>query len=325
MYLVEQFFQTPWENDRTMGINIHNFGMCHPMRGVMKRFPKLFSFQPWTSRWGRVTLLFLLVAAVFLTSFITQRPQSLWKRLTYTNPPSAPSAPARFTTLPPGATLPSESECASRVRRNSWEPRLDNYTANYRIPSHQQIADLAPWDSYSGQDPKADTLRRQITGNFTGTTDEILQWVACKWGIDEDIVRAEAVAESHWHQSQEGDQTNDRRLCPPGTWNGTSCYQSYGILQIKYIYNKTAWPMSRDDTAFSAEYMYGIIRACYEGWTTYLSESIPVAGYPRYHAGDIWGCIGRWYSGGWYVQDAIGYINSVKAHLANEEWRQAGF
>jgi hypothetical protein len=167
--------------------------------------------------------------------------------------------------------------------------------------------------------------RRQITGNFTGTTDEIIQWVACKWGIDEDIVRAEARAESYWHQSQLGDWTTDQSLCPPGTWDGSGCYQSYGILQVKYIYNKTAWPMSRDDTAFNAEYVYGIIRTCFEGWTTYLSEGTPVAGYPRYHAGDIWGCLGRWYSGGWYNQGAIDYIYSIKAHLANEEWRQAGF
>jgi hypothetical protein len=291
----------------------------------MKKYLKLFSFQLWAGRWSRVTLLFLLVTTVSLTSYIAYRPNSLWKRLTYTSPPPAPSARVRFTTLPPGAPLPSESECASRVRRNAWEPRPDNYTANHRIPSAQQIAGLAPWDADIGQDPKADTLRRQITGNFTGTTDEIFQWVACKWGIDEDIVRAEAVAESSWYQSQEGDQTSDRSLCPPGTWNGTYCYQSYGILQIKYFYFKTAWPMSRYDTAFNAEYVYGIIRACYEGWTTYLSDRTPLPGYPRYHAGDVWGCIGRWFSGSWYDQEAINYINSVKTYLANETWQQVGF
>jgi autotransporter family porin len=83
--------------------------------------------------------------------------------------------------------------------------------------------------------------------------------------------------------------------------------------------------MNRDDTAFSAEFVYAVIRACFEGWTTYLSEGTPVTGYPRYHAGDIWGCLGRWYSGWWYTQGAINYITSVKAHLSNEEWRQAGF
>jgi len=244
-------------------------------------------------------------------------------------PPSTPSDTKRFTTLPLGATLPSETECASRVRRSSWEPRPDNYAANHRVPTSQQIAGLQAFGPPL-YDPKADTLRKQITGNFTGTTDEILQWVACKWGIDEDIIRAEAVKESHWHQSQLGDSTNDQSLCPLGTgysgaWNGTGCYQSYSILGIKYIYNKSAWPMSRDDTAFSTEYTYGIIRTCYEGWATYLYERPPLPGYPSYHAGDIWGCIGRWYSGNWYDQGALDYIQDVKTILINKEWLQPGF
>jgi autotransporter family porin len=172
---------------------------------------------------------------------------------------------------------------------------------------------------------QADTLRQQITGNFTGTTDEILQWVACKWGVSPDLVRAEAVVESYWKQSQAGDYTNDQTYCPPGTWDGQGCYQSYGILQIKYYYFKGAWPMSRDDTAFNAEYVYGILRACYEGWTTYLSDDTPLPGYPAYHAGDIWGCIGRWYSGDWYSQDAVSYIQQVKTDLADKTWLQTDF
>jgi hypothetical protein len=196
---------------------------------------------------------------------------------------------------------------------------------NHRVPTAQQIAQLTLWGPDIGVDPRADELRKQITGDFAGTTDEILQWVACKWGINEDIVRAEAVTESYWHQNQLGDWTTDRSLCPPGTWDGSGCYQSYGILQLKFYYFQSAWPMSRDDTAFNAEYVYGVIRNCYEGWTTYLYDRVPVAGYPRYHAGDLWGCIGRWYSGGWYDQDAITYINKVKEHLANKDWSQPGF
>lgn len=228
-------------------------------------------------------------------------------------------------TLPPGATLPSEAQCAARVRRSAFEPRPQNTPANQRVPTAQQIANLTPWGPALGQSIQADTLRKQMTGNFTGTTDEILQWTACKWGVDPDIVRAEAVIESYWRQSTQGDETNNQSLCPPGTWNGQNCYQSYGILQIKYYYFQSTWPMSRDDTAFNAEYVYGILRACYEGWTTYLSERTPLPGYPRYHAGDLWGCIGRWYSGTWYNQDAVNYIARVKATLAQKTWLQAGF
>lgn len=274
--------------------------------------------------------LILLVAVASLSVYVTHKPRALWNViasdiLTSNDLPPAPSASQRFTTLPPGATLPGDSDCAARVRRSTWEPRPDNSTANHRVPAAQQISAMAAWGPAIGLDPRADSIRKRITGNFTGTTDEIIQWVACKWGIDEDIVRAEAIAESSWHQSYQGDLTTDRSLCPPDTWNGQGCYQSYGILQVKYYYFQTEWPMSRDDTAFNADLVYGVIRACYEGWTTYLFERTPVPGYPSYHAGDIWGCIGRWFSGGWYEQDALDYINSVKNYLANKDWRQPEF
>ncbi len=235
------------------------------------------------------------------------------------------SATALTITSPAGIVVPSDQECAARVQRSAQEPRPDNTAANHRVPTQQQIAQLAPWNESIGVDPKADALRKAITGNFTGTTDEILQWVACKWSIDPDIVRAEAVVESNWHQSQLGDYTTKRSACPPGIWDGKGCYQSYGILQIKYIYHQSAWPMNRDDTAFSAEFTYGDIRTCLEGWTTYLNTRTPLPGYPRYHAGDIWGCLGRWFSGTWYNQGAVDYIQKVKTALAEQSWLKFGF
>lgn len=238
---------------------------------------------------------------------------------------TAPPPTSNTSTLPPGSSLPSESACASRVSYSSFEPRPDNYAANHAVPTSAQIANLQPWTPLGGMDDKSDSLRRQITGNFTGTTDEIFQWVACKWGIDVNIVRAEAVVESNWHQSQLGDYTTNQGLCPPGTWNGSSCYQSYGVLQIKYTYFKSEWPMARQDTAFNAEFVYGWIRNCYEGWADYLYNITPSPGYPRYHAGDIWGCLGFWFSGSWYTQGAIDYIAKVQQYYNQKPWLQAGF
>jgi hypothetical protein len=83
--------------------------------------------------------------------------------------------------------------------------------------------------------------------------------------------------------------------------------------------------MSRDDTAFNVEYVLGVIRTCFEGWTTYLNNRTPLPGYARYHAGDIWGCLGRWYSGSWYDQGAVNYIQKVKTALAQKAWLEAGF
>jgi hypothetical protein len=281
--------------------------------------------------WRKVVLalaVLLLLSIILLATVITtHRPGVLWNTVAslYIKPPSAATIAGGFTTLPPGATLPSEQECASRIQRSTREPRADNKAANQSVPTEEQIALLTPWDEKLGLDPKANTLLQQINGNFVGTTNEILQWGACKWGMDENIVRAETVIESNWHQNHQSDYTNDPNYCPPGTWDGKGCYQSYGLLQLKYYYFQSTWPMSRNDTAFNVEYALGVIRTCFEGWTTYLNDRTPLPGYPRYHAGDLWGCLGRWYSGGWYDQGAVDYIQQVKATLANQSWLQASF
>ena len=209
-----------------------------------------------------------------------------------------------FTTLPPGSALPSGEECASRVLRNSWEPRPENNEPNHKIPVAGSDYSIIDWGPNSfGQNEKANTLRVRINGNFTGTTDEILQWAACKWGIDEDIVRAQAVQESYWRMSQrsEGDDV-------------------VGILQVKMSVHRNTNPAAAISTAFNADYTYGFWRSCYEGYIDWLK-----AEKPEYGAGDVWGCLGHWGSGTWYNDDANTYINNVKAQLNARRWEQSDF
>ena len=103
-----------------------------------------------------------------------------------------------FATLPVGATLPGEAECAAAVRRTR-EIRPANATFNAA-----RGADLKPQFG----------LYARVTGNFTGTTDEIIQWAACKWGIDEDIVRAQVAKESWWYQRPAGTGRPTRTAAP---------------------------------------------------------------------------------------------------------------
>ena len=79
--------------------------------------------------------LLLLIAVVALSVFIIHKPRALWKIIASVNLnlPPTPTASERFNTLPPGSKLPSESECAARVRRYAWEPRPDNTTANLQV------------------------------------------------------------------------------------------------------------------------------------------------------------------------------------------------
>lgn len=230
----------------------------------------------------------------------------------------------QFTTLPPGSALPTESECASRVRRSAWEPRPANTQANNRVPTNLNLPNWVSIDS------RANTqFKPRITGNFTGTTDEIIQWAACKWGFDEDIVRATAVNESWWRQHSPGDFRStqvemDKCIAqgiPLVTVNGTQgCYESFGLLQIKGTVHHNTYPESKDYTAFNVDYVMALKRTCFEGWITWLEQRTPA-----YTAGDEWGCVGQHYSGGWYDEGANAYILRIRNHLQNRTWEKSTF
>ena len=220
-----------------------------------------------------------------------------------------------FSTLPPGSILPTDSDCTSRVRYSSWEPRPDNYTANHTtgITGVQINGASNTFNSkYAGR----------INGSFTGTTDEILQWGACKWGLDENIQRARAVQESYWHQSRLGDLNLSSSACAL-IGQTAPCWTSYGILQVKGTVHTGTYPASQNSTPFNVDYALAWQRACFEGDFTWMNGQ--PGNTQTYNAGDIWGCVGAWFSGSWYDSGAQAYISSVKQYLANKQWLQPGF
>ena len=93
------------------------------------------------------------------------------------------------------------------------------------------------------------TKRKRVTGSFTGTTDRILQWGAYKWGLDEDLLRAVAVRESHWRQSAVGD-------------NGAS----FGIMQVRNhnpdgSLDFGGYPWTQRSTALNVDFYGAVIRS----------------------------------------------------------------
>src|SRR5262249_45717759 len=103
------------------------------------------------------------------------------------------TAPLHFRTLPPGAKLPSGAAGAHWVaespkRENKAANRTFNRTKGERVGAHFFPA---------GDSPQAGKLLApRINGDFTGTTQEILRWAACKWGISQSVVYAQAAVES---------------------------------------------------------------------------------------------------------------------------------
>ncbi len=191
----------------------------------------------------------------------------------------------RLPTLAPSAALPTAAECALRVQRNVWEPRPANARANSTVPPGPVWA--RTWGS-----PEADALQKRVTGAFTGTTDEIIQWASCKWGFDTEITRAQAAQESKWHQSYQGD-------------GGVS----FGLMQIKSTYWIGTAPWSAKSTAYNVDWALGLRRACFEGYV-----------FGERARGDVWGCVGAHFSGQWLDAASRVYIDRVKHQLADRPW-----
>jgi hypothetical protein len=237
-------------------------------------------------------------------------------------PSSSPNA-AHFSTLPPGSALPSDGTCAAAVKTRP-ENKGVNVAFNATAGGQSLPGSFFP----SSDDPRAATrIAPRVTGNYTGTTDEILQWTACKWGIDEDVVRAQAAIESWWRQTALGDWGTDPTQCPPGHGLGVDgtagqCPQSWGILQNRWPFEQASWPGIAKSTAFNADTAYAIWRSCYEGYELWLN-SVP-HGQP-YAAGDQWGCVGRWYAGRWHTAAADGYVANVQSYLSQRIWEQPNF
>jgi len=233
-------------------------------------------------------------------------------------PTTPPTTKGYFGTEASHATfLPrSDSYCASAVTPNSWEPRPDNDQANHTVispPYNWSVENY--WTLWRAK-------RDKVTGNFTGTTTEIIQWAACKWGIDEDTIRADAVQESYWHTSTIGD------VCGPAGEG------SYGLMQIKNedcsgTVVHGGYPYTAQSTALNVDWYAAHIRSCYDGdfydgsnWL-YLGQTVDQIAAQHGWNYVFWACIGAHFSGNW--QPGQPYQLQVQQILANRTWEQPNF
>ncbi len=129
------------------------------------------------------------------------------------------------------------------------------------------------------------TWMKLVDGQYTGTTEMIIRWAACKWGMDEDMIRAQATAEhGSWIQwNAGGDERKAMNQCQAGNnpdhnstnlWGyliSNACYQSWSIWQTKVVYSSpnigawTTWPAINESTAFAVDYRYASQRSCMNG------------------------------------------------------------
>jgi soluble lytic murein transglycosylase-like protein len=242
---------------------------------------------------GKLTLESGCIASVFLTGIVLC--------LTVYAPAGPPSSTSVSSAMlpdafvrPPGTKVLSDAEAAARVMRSSWEPRRSNERANRTVPT---VAELAAFRRAS----RGQGIAAHVAGGFTGTTGEIIEWAAHKWGISPDVLRAQAAAESSWDQDKIGDQG-----------------RSFGLMQIKRTIWRGSYPLSRNSTAFNVDLAAAILRQAYDGRATWYKPA-------GYGAGDQWASLGAYYSGRWGDAEGDRYVERVWRHLVERSWARPGF
>lgn len=232
----------------------------------------------------------------------------------------------------PGFVILTDAEAATRIHRSTWEPRPQNAVANNTVPPPGfQLALDTPdfdstWNSRSGM------YMGRVTGaaaNYVDnpTTDELIQFYACKWGWKDNVIRGEMVDESNWYQSATGDTRYASQAPQVFDAGGDPWPTSFGLPQIKWYYHPpttgfggtvrqdgvqdptSSYPMSVQSTGFALDYFLCILRGIYDGHCTFMP------------GGDPWGAIGSWFAGAWYSSDAIDYIDRVTNYTNAQSWR----
>lgn len=263
----------------------------------------------------------------------------------------ASPGPTHFSTVPPHARLPDGTECAAEIPTTP-ETVPGNAQFNRTVVTPSQLAAFAD-AGYTFETLTSNAQYRRIEGNYVGSTDMIMRWAACKYGIDEDVVRGQAWEESWWQQWHVGDRRFSKSQCVQkqfdALWNReipladgslvtctNCCWTSWSAWQTKVYYEWMTWPMIKDSTSFAAEYRFASTRACIDGdWASYFAKQPPAPAHESYPADLdryernpdqpnldtlLWGCIGSHVSGEWYDPLALKYIANIKADITHRRW-----
>jgi hypothetical protein len=250
--------------------------------------------------------------------------------------PGGGNAPAPLSAWVPatgGSYVPlSDAQAAADVTPEP-ETRPANAPENQDMPSAAALQAFYSARNNHGQSVvQANPYDAYVTGHYTGTTDEIIQWAAWKWGIPADWLRAEYVSESDWNMSQLGDITTvtpaEYAQYPAAARVGGTdeVYQSMGITQVKWNPDGSVGagtePLRWQSTAFNADYQAAQIRFYFDDPGGVRSEW----GDATYAPGNAWDSLGGWYSPyPWLNAGQLAYVAAVQARLAARTWALPGF
>jgi hypothetical protein len=263
------------------------------------------------------------------------------------------SNPSTFTPL-------SDSAAAAKVTLMT-ENRPTNASAtgvvpdpNDYIPSAAEISAFRTGETnINGQTAvQFNPYEAYVTGGYSGTTDDIIQWGAAKWGIPADWLRAEYVKESYWHQAPPnglacsaqssvcsgqgcGDfyavsnQANYPAYSRVTSGSTPGACQSLGIAQPKWnhpdVNNAQVGiePLRWKSTAFNVDVQASYLRFYFDD----PQGTRSAWGDASYVRCQNWNSVGAWYSPyPWGNSDQLSYVSAIQNILNNtQDWKQAAF
>jgi hypothetical protein len=211
------------------------------------------------------------------------------------------------------------------------ENRPDNTIANnYKPSSSELFAFLKNETDKNGKPAQSNPYGVYVTGGFVGTTDEIIQWGAAKWGIPANWLRAQYYQESRWNQSALGDLTtvSDVTKYPAfSRYSSTQVYQSLGITQVKWDHpddNQAGIgtePLRWKSTAFNVDYQAATVRFFFDN-----PKGLRSRWGDTYSPCNNWLSIGGWYEPWpWNNSEQQDYVDKVQNWLSNKAWQQSSF
>ena len=246
--------------------------------------------------------------------------------VTYTHPrrsAACPVARPQATWRSPGSRPLTDRQAATCVVR-SGESHSRNMRRNAKAPTAAELdAFRSAQDSHGRTPARYNRNFTYVTGAAARyglrSTDDMIEWAAYKWGVPENLVRAQMFVESGWSMGQRGDRRDwatpvGDRYPARAVIDADSVWESLGIAQIRWRHtvpwNPGVEPLRWQSTGFAVDYSQALVRYYYDGLCGWCGEG--------YAAGDADGAYRAYFSGSWTRGQR--YADRVRATAAAEPW-----
>jgi hypothetical protein len=192
---------------------------------------------------------------------------------------------AHLSNLAPNATMPARSTCVTLANQSNFpETTPENVNDGTGWNANKQIwTTPAYFYANAGRGGLARAADfAAVNGKYAGSTQDIIRWAACKWGVDEDWAYAETAEETgSWTNACA--QLHGGRSCHEGGDCGNPDASSGGESpDLSFL----GFPVTNSSAAFMGPHAYGGQNAngstCSSSWASWSIIQSKVNAYEWY-------------------------------------------